>query len=199
MLFGWQGSLGNGGAMRVAPVGLFFYDSPDIYEHAKASSVITHAHPVGIDGAAVVAAAVAEAVRMNPADSFDAARFCEKLLEMARTEDFQNKLRAVRRLIDENVAPKQAADELDRSFRADESVPFAVYSFIRYPNSFQDCLLCAIGNGGDRDTLGAIASSISGAFLGAQGIPSIWKSKLENRDYLEKLGLLLLQTRQKSL
>jgi len=35
-----------------------------------------------------------------------------------------------------------------------ESLPFAIYSFLRHPQSFEACLFCAILNGGDRDTLG---------------------------------------------
>jgi len=34
-LYGGQGSLGNGAAMRVAPLGLFFHDAPDLYDQAE--------------------------------------------------------------------------------------------------------------------------------------------------------------------
>lgn len=37
-LYGNQGSYGNGAAMRVAPVGLFFHDDPGLYSHAEASA-----------------------------------------------------------------------------------------------------------------------------------------------------------------
>jgi poly(ADP-ribose) glycohydrolase ARH3 len=65
-LFGGTGSLGNGAAMRIVPLGLFFHQHPDIYEQACASAQVTHAHPVGMDGAAVQALAVARATRLNP-------------------------------------------------------------------------------------------------------------------------------------
>ena len=46
--FGGMGSLGNGGAMRVAPVGAYFADDLDaVVEHARASAEVTHAHPTG--------------------------------------------------------------------------------------------------------------------------------------------------------
>jgi poly(ADP-ribose) glycohydrolase ARH3 len=195
MLYGWQGSLGNGGAMRAGPVGLFFYDSENLYEQAKASSIVTHAHPVGIDGAAIIARLVAEAVRTEPGPNFDPLRVCARAVQEARTMEFQKKMKLVGQLLEKGVDSKEAADELDRGFRADESVPFAVYSFLRNPSSFVDCLVCAVGNGGDRDTLGAMAGSISGAYLGVDAIPENWKNKLENREYIEKLGMLLLQTK----
>jgi poly(ADP-ribose) glycohydrolase ARH3 len=74
-----------------------------------------------------------------------------------------------------------------------ESLPFALYSFLRHPKSFEDCLFCAILNGGDRDTLGAMACAISGAYLGIKALPNSWIEKLENRSYIEQLALQLTE------
>lgn len=58
--FDGMGSMGNGGAMRVAPVGAYFADDMDkVLYHARASAEITHAHIEGIAGAMAVAAASA--------------------------------------------------------------------------------------------------------------------------------------------
>ena len=65
---------------------------------------------------------------------------------------------------------------------------FSLYAFVRYPHSFESCLLCATLNGGDRDTLGAMACAVSGAYLGDEGIPRSWRDKLENRQYIERLA-----------
>src|SRR6185436_6053936 len=44
--FGGQGSMGNGGAMRVAPVGAYFADDFDaVVREARASAEVTHANP----------------------------------------------------------------------------------------------------------------------------------------------------------
>ena len=73
-LFDGTGSFGNGGAMRIAPLALFFYDSPHLYEYACESAKVTHAHPVGMDGAALQAIAIAQATRQDsPAVIIDAA------------------------------------------------------------------------------------------------------------------------------
>ena len=53
-LFDGWGSFGNGAAMRIGPVGLFFHRSNNLYDEACASAEVTHAHPVGKDGAAIV-------------------------------------------------------------------------------------------------------------------------------------------------
>ena len=54
------GSFGNGAAMRVAPVGLFFHADLDrLWEQARLSALPTRVHPLGIEGAQVLAMAVA--------------------------------------------------------------------------------------------------------------------------------------------
>src|SRR5215212_9680055 len=65
-LFG-NGSFGNGSAMRVAPIGgYFFNDLKKAAEQAQLSGVVTHAHIEGQAGA--IAVAVAAAIAAN--DSF---------------------------------------------------------------------------------------------------------------------------------
>ena len=72
-----------------------------------------------------------------------------------------------------------------------ESLPFAIYSFLLFASSFEDCLYCAIMHGGDRDTLRAMAGAISEAYLGFEAIPPLWRNKLENREKIEKLAMEL--------
>jgi poly(ADP-ribose) glycohydrolase ARH3 len=64
--FDGQGSYGNGGAMRVAPVALVAEDLPTVAELARRSAGVTHAHPLGIEGAVAQAVAVALALRSDP-------------------------------------------------------------------------------------------------------------------------------------
>ena len=65
-LFQGSGSLGNGAAMRVAPVGAYFGDDlPRVVEEARLSAEVTHAHPEGIAGAIGVAAAAARAWQLR--------------------------------------------------------------------------------------------------------------------------------------
>jgi len=187
-LFGGAGSLGNGAAMRIVPVGLFFHHSEDLYQMASASAEVTHAHPVGKDGAAVQAWAIAQAVRLDSEEEFPLERFTQGLMEFARTPEIRKKMMLLRILINQNITSEAAADQLGRSVAVDDSMPFAIYCFLRHPRSFEDCLFCAILNGGDRDTLGAMACAISGAYLGIEAIPGSWRNKLENRALIENLA-----------
>lgn len=192
-LFGGTGSLGNGAAMRIVPVGLFFHHSENLYEVACDSAQVTHAHPVGMDGAAVQAWAIAKVVEMDPEKEFPLENFIQGLISFPRTEEIKSKMKKVRDLISRDLPSKLAADYLGRSVAVDESLPFAIYSFLRNPKSFENCLFCAVLNGGDRDTLGAMACAISGAYLGIQAIPSSWRMKLENRILIENLASSLAE------
>lgn len=187
-LFGGQGSFGNGAAMRIAPLGLFFYASADLYEQARISASVTHAHPIGIDGAAVLARAVAYAVSLSPQDPFPLEAFCQELIAFARTPEIRDKMALVQTMVVDQVTPSEAARHLGQSVAVHESMPFALYAFLRHPLSFEACLFCAALNGGDRDTLGAMACAVSGAYLGVEAIPTSWREKLENRQYIEHLA-----------
>jgi poly(ADP-ribose) glycohydrolase ARH3 len=187
-LFGGSGSMGNGAAMRIVPVGLVFHNSEHFYEEACGSAEVTHAHPVGMDGAAVQALAIAQGVKLDPEREFPLETFIQDLTVFARTPEIREKMRLVQALIKEDVSPGIAGERLGRSVSVDESMPFAIYSFLRYPKSFEDCLYCSILNGGDRDTLGAMACAISGAYLGIEAIPKPWCNMLENRETIENLA-----------
>ncbi len=190
-LFGGTGSLGNGAAMRVVPVGLFFHNSSDLYEMARMSAAVTHAHPVGIDGAAVQADAIALAVKLDQREAFPREVFIDTLIGFARTPEMKKKMVLVQELINANTTPSFAAEQLGRTVAVHESMPFALFSFLRHHKSFEDCLFCAILHGGDRDTLGAMACAISGAYVGIKAIPKSWREKLENRLYIEDLAVRL--------
>jgi poly(ADP-ribose) glycohydrolase ARH3 len=189
MLFGGSGSFGNGAAMRIAPLGLFFHNSQKIYELACASAEVTHAHPIGKDGAAVQALAVAQAVRLDSTEELPPEQFIRSLIDFARTSELRKKLELTKDLLHEEVPPQIAAQQLGQTVAVHESLPFATYSFLRYASSFEDCLYCAIMHGGDRDTLGAMTGAVAGAYLGFEAIPLLWRDKLENGKKIERLAL----------
>jgi poly(ADP-ribose) glycohydrolase ARH3 len=188
-LFGGLGSFGNGAAMRIAPVGLFFHSAAELYEEVCASAEVTHAHSIGVDGAAVEALGVAQAVRLDPGAEFPREAFLRELIVFSRTAEIREKMKRVRGLIADDVPPDLAARDLGQSVAVHESMPFAIYAFVRHPKSFEDCLYCAVLNGGDRDTLGAMACAVSGAYLGLSAIPAGWQDKLENAGYIGELAI----------
>ncbi len=192
-LYGGQGSLGNGAAMRIAPLGLFFGDSPLLYDKAQTAASVTHSHPVGVDGAATQAKAVALAAALDPTREFPLQAFIHWLIAFARTVEMRAKLAELTALLDRDAPPDEAADQLGRGVEVHESLPFALYCFLRHPYSFEKCLLCAVLSEGDRDTVGAMSGAVSGAYLGEEAIPHAWADRLENRALIRDLACHLQQ------
>jgi poly(ADP-ribose) glycohydrolase ARH3 len=188
-LYAGEGSLGNGAAMRAGPLGVAYRDGPRLEGASDTASAVTHAHPVGRDAALLVARAVAQAVaaglhgrRVRPH------AMAQDLTDGCRTEEMRHKMQAVTDYLGERAEPEAVADTVGRSVSAPESVPFAVYAFLAAPDDFAACLEIAIFHGGDRDTLGAMAGSIAGAYLGEHAIPDPWRARIEHRCQLRELA-----------
>jgi poly(ADP-ribose) glycohydrolase ARH3 len=187
-LHGGTGTYGNGAAMRVAPVALRWHDSADLYDKVAASSRVTHAHPVAIDAAATLALAQARMLALNPQRPFSPPALLGELIAGARTAPIREKLERIPPLLDGGLPQQQIADILGRGTAAHESLPFALYCFLTHPHEFMECVLCAVLNGGDRDTLGTMAGAVAGALLGSEALPQAWLAKLENRQHIETLA-----------
>lgn len=187
-LFGGAGSYGNGAAMRVAPVGVFYYnDSEQLRSVAYSQSQITHVHELGMEGAAIQAYAVALAVNADPSSKLDSQAFLTKLKDFTRNEVYKRKLEKAWKLLGERNKVR-VARELGNGVEAYNSVPTAIYCFLRNWNSFEDSVLYAVSLGGDTDTIGAMTGAICGAYHGVEAIPEQWKSRLERIDYIEELA-----------
>lgn len=187
-LFGGEGSMGNGAAMRVAPVGVFYAGTGRVYEMAVRSAEVTHTHRLGRDGAGVLATAVAKAALCSPDQKVDATGWAEDLAQTARTEEFTEAMERVGELLESGAGRREAAGRLGTGVLIHRSVPYAVWSFLRAPNSFEDCLMNAIMAGGDRDTIGAMACAISGTCLGADAVAGQWLDRLENGEHIRDLA-----------
>lgn len=182
------GSFGNGAAMRIAPVGVFYRDDTvQLREVALQSSLITHAHELGRQGALLQASAVALSTSADPAPPLDTAGYLDRLAETARHAAFRAKLERIGELLGQ-ATKAQVVQELGHGIEALESVPTAIYSFLSFPTSFDRAVVYAVSLGGDTDTIAAMTGAISGAFLGIEAIPGEWRAKLENAGYIESLA-----------
>jgi len=167
------GSLGNGAAMRVAPVGICFADDLDrVAEQAGRSARPTHAHPVGIDGARLLALGVALAARGG---LFVRRDFFGELARRAETDEFRWQIETAARL--------RASDSLGpfgNGLEAHRSVTTALALFAASPDDYPRAIRRAIAQGGDTDTLAAMAGALAGARLGIDAIPAPVAAKLED-------------------
>lgn len=176
-VFGGTGSMGNGGAMRVAPLGAYFADDLDeVVRQARASSEVTHAHPDGQAGAVAVAIAAAVASRMGEGQI---PRSGEALIEAAirHTPDGETREGLRKALaIPLGDDPTNAAAALGSGYRVMswDTVPFAVWCAARHPGSYEEALWATVAGLGDRDTTCAMVGGIVALSAGRGSIPPAW-------------------------
>ncbi|MFD8822062.1 ADP-ribosylglycohydrolase family protein [Streptomyces sp. NPDC059605] len=167
------GSLGNGAAMRVAPLGAYFHrDVGFVAEQATLQATVTHAHPEGIAGAVAVAVAAALTVRGEFTLAAVADRTPEGLVHDG-----------LRRAVDVpfTTEPWKAADLLGNGqrVRADDTVPFALWTAARHPGDLEAALWATAEGLGDVDTTCAITGGVVGAATGTDGAPEPWLRRRE--------------------
>jgi len=189
-LFGGQGSYGNGAAMRVAPLGGYFADDlPAVVEHARRSTVVTHAHPEGVAGAIAVAVAAALAWQAGQGTARPAAAaWLEAIVALVPPSEVRSRLLVAQRR--GAVTPARAAVALGNGSRvsAQDTVPFALWCAAHYLDSYEDALWAAVSVGGDIDTNGAIVGGIVALYTGVAGIPEEWRASREPLPPLDAAG-----------
>jgi len=186
-LYGGMGSFGNGAAMRVAPIGLLYYDDTEkLREVAYKSAEITHTHALGKEGAAIQAYAVALAVQTER-DNLNPEEFLEKIANFTENSVYRKKLEKARLLLKKDNK-KEVIKMLGNTVEAFNSVPTAIYCFAKNHQSYAKAVLYAVSLGGDTDTLGAMTGAIAGAYHGIENIPNIWIKKLENKEHINMLA-----------
>ena len=160
------GSLGNGAAMRVAPVGLLFHRDLDaVWEQAALSARPTHRHPVGIEAAQAMALAVALAVR---SEAIERKPFLKQLRERATTEEMTWAL--------DTAMGLRKGDQysvLGSTLQAHRSVVTAIALFAAEGGDFMRAVGRCVALGDDTDTLAAMAGALCGALGGQAAVPYV--------------------------
>jgi poly(ADP-ribose) glycohydrolase ARH3 len=195
-------SWGNGAAMRIAPIGFFFYDNQaKLVDAAIRSAEITHKHPNGIAGAVAQAGAVAHAVRMALAgDEIFPEEFADKIIGSIEklSPPFVSELNKLKEI--ESGGIERGIEFLTSHFSRDVSaigaVPAAIGAFL-LSNSFDKAVIIAVNSGGDADTTGAMAGAIAGAYWGEGGIPKEWLEIMEDdkkgKSYVKNMAAKLAE------
>ena len=140
------GSWGNGGAMRVSPVGLLASTEAEVLNLAFHATAVTHDHPEGIKGAKATALAIWLAHQHESAESI------RQLIGERFGYDLDTTVDAIR--------PTYRHSEA-----AHKSVPQALVCALE-ATGFEDAIRNAVSIGGDSDTIAAIAGGVAEALFG---------------------------------
>ncbi|TFG14217.1 MAG: hypothetical protein EU535_03765 [Promethearchaeota archaeon] len=195
----WQkaasNSGGNGTAMRIAPIGLFYHQDLNALKNAAIqSSNITHSHPAASAGALVVARAIAYLIDKNPKKSFPIDQFLEILISSlyGSQEEIWEEFIEILKKLKTNIhlsmeaglikfsqvgvkSPFFIEQYLGQAFVHPYTISTVVCSlfiFLKHLNSFESCIYELATAGGDSDTVAAIGGGIAGAYFGLKNIPN---------------------------
>lgn len=186
----WEQSLGraagNGGVMRVAPVGLAFHDDPAaLARAAHDATAITHADPRCTQGALAVAAAVASLIQGGPA--IEAALAAVRAVPKPEPEVLEAVANAPRRKLDD--IPIRAVNAIGYTVTCTAAAFWAVAQSA----PLEETLLAVVNAAGDSDTNAAVAGALLGARDGLEALPARWLARIRDRAKLEAVALELVK------
>jgi ADP-ribosylglycohydrolase len=178
---------GCGAAVRMPPIGLFFYRCPEaLFRAATDDCMITHTEPRALAGSAAVACLTSRLVQST--------EHClpgNQVLETAdRVADIDKDIAAMLRWVTQivHLPPEEALFEIGTSSDTIETVSAAIYCFLKYPRNFSHAVTTAVNGGDAADSIGALTGSFVGAFGGIEAIPEQLRRNVESADLLEGIA-----------
>ncbi|MCP4352791.1 MAG: crystallin J1 [Desulfobacterales bacterium] len=182
-VFSGMGSFGNGGAMRIAPLGAYFSGDLDkAAEQAEMSAEVTHAHPEGQAGA--IAVAVAAAFISSSEEKLGQSHAKEILDTVIKlTPDGETRsgiIRASKLSLSSSVESAVHLLGNGSKISAPDTVPFCLWCVARHIDNYEDALWTTVSGFGDMDTTCAIVGGIVSLSTGISGIPDNWINSRES-------------------
>lgn len=182
-VFEGQGSMGNGAAMRVCPIGAFYFDDlQKVKTLAIRSAEVTHANPEALAGAMSVVIATALASRIKREGAYPAPLdFIDAILHELPPSDTTSKIakaksipytyhiETVRKILGNGV-----------NMTAQDTVPFVIWCAAHNLENFEEALWKAVSVLGDRDTICAMVAGITIMSCHDASVPKDWLNTVES-------------------
>ena len=180
--FGGQGSMGNGGAMRVAPLGAYFADDlARCADAARDSALVTHTHPEGVAGTIAVAVAAAMAWQLRTVSQSEfTTRFFGEILRLTPESQVRRRI-----LLASQTPAEVPFHDVAKSLgngslvTAPDTVPFCIWMAAHHSRDFVEAIGKTITVGGDCDTNAAIVGGIVALSAGRTSLPNEWMQARE--------------------
>ncbi|MCE1253709.1 MAG: ADP-ribosylglycohydrolase family protein [Anaerolineae bacterium] len=185
----------NGGAMRAAPIGVFYAGREEAAMHsALAFTRPSHGSKAGLASACAIAAAVAACVggQRDTALVMDAAI---RAAEYGEEKGFDipspsvaERINLVKEVVEQYRGRELTwlAEKLYRligaGMKSYESIPLSLGIFYAANGDFEKGLLTAVNIGDDADTNGSIVGGLCGAYSGSMAVRPAWKERIENQN-----------------
>ncbi len=191
--WGGRGSFGNNAAVRSPPIAIFYTLRESVEAMAVAQAMVTHVHPIGVEGARLAALAV-----HLLAGGLDPSELPRVLARETVLEDYRERLELIPELL--GATPERVARVLGNGGAAHETVPAAIYALVAGEGVLERVVAAALSLGGDADSIAALAAALAAAHdpSGVEA-PSIQRllSILEDAGEIMELGARLVRARER--
>lgn len=177
-VFDGSGSMGNGAAMRVAPVGAYFADDlGKVVRHAAASAEPTHLHPDGKAGSIAIAVAAA-LTHGDDTRGMSGDDLLATVIDLTPDGPTRDGLLTAELLgLDADVREAASLLGTGRQVIASDTVPFCVWVAARNLGQFETAMWETVSGLGDCDTTCAIVGGIVSGSV--ETLPSEWLARRE--------------------
>lgn len=177
---------GCGASVRALPLALLYHrDEEALKENTRVASLITHNEPKAIAGAVAVSYLISRLLHMDAMHASALVRGAAHFIE-AIDREMAAQIRWVLSLL--SLPCSEALAEIGTSGYVIETVPAAIYCFLKTPTDFSTSVLTAANAGDDADSVACLTGAFSGAYNGIHAIPAEWLSQLEDREWLRNMA-----------
>ncbi|QUH24711.1 ADP-ribosylglycohydrolase family protein [Serpentinicella alkaliphila] len=199
-------SAGNGAAMRCAPVSFLNYgDYNSLKLMAGIQSTITHVDQMAIASSIALSYSIAYLMNLEPfsikeseqindliSAVGDSIKGIETSVYRSRTEDeIENLYTRINIVLPKIIKQQEDMDKVKMKWGSSayvlESLPYALYAFLKQPNDFEQILNNCIG-ADDTDTVTSMALTLAGAYIGFKNIHKVYVKKLRNLEEILTLS-----------
>lgn len=186
-------SAGNGGVMRVAPVGLLYKDdSEKAFSVGMNIAAMTHGHPDAYLPAGYFASLITEILNGKALEA--AIENTNKILaKYPNSEILFEKINLAQKLAKSDLDTKDAIANIGSGWTGSEALAIALYTNLKTPDNYKRVIITAANHDGDSDTTAAIAGNIAGALNGSINIPKSWTKNIYLSDLLKKYSFFINQ------
>ena len=183
------GVAGNGALMRLAPVPLFFYRTPErAVDFSGQSARLTHGDDAAVDACRYYGALIVAALKGAAKGELLDKNFYDTHYGWFGERDLHPK---VVRIAEGSYQRRNGYEDGIRGkgyiVLALEAALWAFWA----TESFEEGALKAVNLGDDTDTTAAIYGQLAGAHYGYENIPQRWREQLYARDFVESIALWL--------
>ncbi|CAF1409037.1 unnamed protein product [Adineta ricciae] len=187
---------GNGGLMRLAPVPLFFHQSPRrAVKYSGISAIITHGDRRVYDACRYYGALIVAALRGEKKEKLLDEEFYEKHQDWFGNKPLHEE---VQKIAQGSFKTKNGYEGgiRGKGFVL-SSLEAALWAFYTDEDSFKKGVLAAVNLGDDTDTTAAIYGQLAGAYYGYKELPEEWVKQIYAHEFLQCLSEWIVYEGQK--